>query len=370
MKGIRIALAAACALAAVLPAASASAAADPAASRGTLTGIAPLPAALRLAGAGPSWLVWYRSTAWNGRPTVVSGTVSVPAGRPPVGGWPVVSFGHGFGGVADACAPSRTGPSPWERTLQEALIGAGYAVAVTDYDGIGTPGESSIVDGPAEAYALIDIVRATRRLASASRTWVSIGYSLGGHAALWAGATAARYAPELRLAGTVGLAPFTQWQLQLSAPGSHDAQTPINPVEPFMGRTTPVTHPGFHPADWYTPRGRELIDLAGRICIDEMAAATAGVTRSDVYLDPGAASDRFTAMFAEEEVPLTGYTGPVRIFHGTDDVLPALLSEITIGQLAAAGVDVAYTPVPGADHLTLLPTVAPQVVTLVTTLTR
>src|SRR5947208_10712774 len=70
--------------------------------------VAALPAALRLAGAGRAWRVAYRSTSWNSRPTVVTGTITVPPGRPPAGGWTVVSFGHGFGGSADACAPSRT----------------------------------------------------------------------------------------------------------------------------------------------------------------------------------------------------------------------------------------------------------------------
>jgi hypothetical protein len=35
-----------------------------------------------------------------------------------------------------------------------------------------------------------------------------------------------------------------------------------------------------------------------------------------------------------------------------------VLSEITAGQLAAAGSDATYTPVPGAGHLILLPEVA------------
>jgi hypothetical protein len=90
---------------------------------GRLVSAAPLAADIRLAGASRAWHVAYRSTSWNGGLTVTTGTVTVPRGRPPSGGWPVVSFGHGFGGTADACAPSHTGPSPWERALQEALLG-------------------------------------------------------------------------------------------------------------------------------------------------------------------------------------------------------------------------------------------------------
>jgi hypothetical protein len=48
--------------------------------------------------------------------------------------------------------------------------------------------------------------------------------------------------------------------------------------------------------------------------------------------------------------------------HGESDALPAALTEITAGQLTDAGNDVRYTLVPGADHFTLLPTVAANLV--------
>src|SRR3954453_19167863 len=44
-------------------------------------------------------LVLYRSTGLNGKPIAVSGTVSVPKGRTPVGGWPVITWAHGTTGI-------------------------------------------------------------------------------------------------------------------------------------------------------------------------------------------------------------------------------------------------------------------------------
>ncbi|MBO3747742.1 hypothetical protein J5X84_16810 [Streptosporangiaceae bacterium NEAU-GS5] len=328
--------------------------------RGTIVRLAALPSALRLAGSGPSWRIWYLSTGWNNRPTVVSGTLSVPKGSAPAGGWPIVSFGHGFSGLADACAQSRTGPSPWERTLEETLIGAGYAVAVTDWEGTGTPGDSPGIEGHSEAYTTIDIVRAARHLAGLSRTWLSIGYSQGGHAALWASSLASAYAPELRLAGTIALAPVTQLGLLVTV--AQDPAAPLNPTVPYGGRAFTVTHSDFRPARWFTPRGLDLVDLAGRVCIDEMAATVAGVTNADALRDPPAAAAEFGRLYAPEEVPLTGYTRPVRILHGAADTLPMIFSQITAGQLAGAGVDATFEPVEGADHFTLLPTVAAKVV--------
>jgi hypothetical protein len=326
---------------------------------GRLVSAEPLPDELRLPGAGTAWRLRYTSTSWSGRATVVSGTLSLPPGRPPRHGWPVVSLAPGFGGTPDACAPSRAGVPPFALPFGQALLAAGYAVAVTDYEGIGTPGESSVVHGPAEAYSAIDIVRAARRLAAVSRVWAAVGYSLGGHAALWAGHLARRYAPELRHTGTVAIAATTQWTAQFAAPPFRDPAAPFSPIVPYMGRTLALTHPGeFRAADWFTPAGLDLVELAGRACVEEMAGTIAGVTNGAALRDPAAAADAFAALLAPHEVPIGRYREPVRLAHGTADTLPAVLSEITAGQLAAAGTDVEYTPVPGADHFTVLAAVA------------
>src|SRR3954471_3818077 len=54
-------------------------------------------------------LLLYSSTSTTGRAVPVSGVVSVPKGKAPKGGWPVVTWAHGTTGIADACAPSLTG---------------------------------------------------------------------------------------------------------------------------------------------------------------------------------------------------------------------------------------------------------------------
>jgi hypothetical protein len=330
--------------------------------QGTPIRLEPLPAVLRLAGAGQAWRVWYLSTAWNLRPTVVSGTLTVPAGTPPRGGWPVVAYAHGFGGTADQCAPSVLGPSPWERTLNETLLAGGYAIAATDYDGIGTPGESSVINGPSEAYAVTDIVRAARRVAPVSRDWLAVGYSLGGHAALWTGALADEYAPALRFEGTIALASFVQFPIQLAAERVSDPAAPVTPGTLYSGVTGPVTNPGiFRAADWFTPEGLQLVDLARQQCVGQLAADVANVTNGQVFKDPAAAEAEFAHLLAAQDVPIGRYREPVRMAHGTADQIPAAASALTAQQLAAAGTDVQYTPVAGADHFTLLPTVAAQV---------
>ena len=64
-----------------------------------------------LEGGAGNRLLLYRSRGLTGKATAVSGTLAVPKGRAPKGGWPLISWAHGTTGIADACAPSRGGGS-------------------------------------------------------------------------------------------------------------------------------------------------------------------------------------------------------------------------------------------------------------------
>src|SRR4051794_5193501 len=72
----------------------------------TLTGSAALKSA------GSNRVVLYSSVGIDGKPVAVSGTISLPKGKAPKGGWPVVTWAHGTTGLADRCAPSRAGSDP------------------------------------------------------------------------------------------------------------------------------------------------------------------------------------------------------------------------------------------------------------------
>jgi len=324
---------------------------------GTVVRVAPLADGLRLAGSGRSVRLWYRSTSWNGRSTVVTGTVDVPAGKPPRGGWPVVSYAHGATGVADTCAPSVTGHWVTEKVVLEALLADGYAIVATDYEGLGTPGPTFPSQGLSEAYNVIDIVRAARRIAPLSRSWVVAGHSMGGYAAFFTGATAAGYAPSLDHRGSIALAPVSQWRIQMSSPVSRDPYVPVDFNALYWATSASLRFPArFVPEQVFTPRGLELVELARTLCVPDLAPAVAGVTNGEVYRDPAASADLVADLMARDEVPITRYPRPVRIAQGVDDPLSALTA-ITVAQLTGAGNDVVYLPVEGADHLTL-PTVA------------
>ena len=105
----------------------------------------------------------YRSTSPTGAPIAVSGTVAVPKGNAPRGGWPVITWAHGTTGIADACAPSRANVlGGYDNPLLNRWLQAGYAVVRTDYEGLGTPGDHPYLIGVSEGRSVLDMVRAAR----------------------------------------------------------------------------------------------------------------------------------------------------------------------------------------------------------------
>lgn len=153
--------------------------------------------------------VVYRSTrSGDGAETEVSGSVFTPAGEAPEGGWPVISFGHGTTGIETACAPSVRRDLMGLSALAAGYTQAGYAVAITDYQGLGHTGVHPYLDNQTAGYNMIDAVRALQHvLPGVSSRWAAFGGSQGGGAAWAANELAASYAPELDLVGSASLTP-------------------------------------------------------------------------------------------------------------------------------------------------------------------
>ncbi|ROR89739.1 lipase family protein [Nocardioides aurantiacus] len=154
--------------------------------------------------------VMYVSTDRNGERIPVTGSVLTPrrAWSGP-GERPVVSFAVGTQGLGDQCAPSRqlNAGTEYEGGFVKGLLSRGYGIAVTDYEGLGTPGTHTYVSREVTGRATLDVVRAAQSLPAANLPDAGpvalTGYSQGGGATAAAGEIAASYAPELRLKGVV-----------------------------------------------------------------------------------------------------------------------------------------------------------------------
>ncbi len=152
--------------------------------------------------------IMYRSTDSQGQPTAVTGTVLVP-----VGAWhgegerPLVSYAVGTQGLGDQCAPSRqlAAGQEYEGIFIKGLLNRGYAVVVTDYEGLGTEGVHTYMNRASQGHAVLDAARAAQQLGMAglpANGPIAIaGYSQGGGASGSAAELAPTYAPELDLKG-------------------------------------------------------------------------------------------------------------------------------------------------------------------------
>ncbi|MCD2144592.1 lipase family protein [Gordonia paraffinivorans] len=147
--------------------------------------------------------VMYTSTGARNRPTPVTGSVLVP--RQPwkgKGDRPLVVVGSGTIGAGDQCAPSRLlrYGQAYEEMAIGVLLANGYAVAMTDYEGLGTPGDHPYLNRRSLGTSMIDMARVARNPrfgVSATAPVAFWGYSEGGFAAGSAAELAASYAPEL-----------------------------------------------------------------------------------------------------------------------------------------------------------------------------
>ena len=154
--------------------------------------------------------VLYKTTNRRGRAIAASGTVLVPdAPWVGLGTRPVIGYAPGTQGMADRCAPSRLFSEgiEYEGVGIEGLLQRGYAVAMPDYEGLGTVGVHTYMDRVSQGRATLDVVRAAQRLSGTGLTSSSpvgiMGYSQGGGAAASAAELAPSYAPDLKVRGAV-----------------------------------------------------------------------------------------------------------------------------------------------------------------------
>ena len=183
---------------------------------GTLLRQEPLPESLMLVNAAKSLRVLYTSTdGIDGKtPVAVSGAIYFPKGQAPAGGWPVIAWAHGTTGIADVCAPSWAPRSQRDTDYLNAWLAQGYAIAATDYQGLGTPGGHPHQIARSEAYSLLDSVRSARgEFRQLSNSVVIVGQSQGAHAALSAAFFIRAYAPEVGLKSTVATGVPGYWPL-------------------------------------------------------------------------------------------------------------------------------------------------------------
>ena len=327
---------------------------------GRLIWARPLTGPAALAGAASNELVLYRSIGVGGRPVAVSGTVSIPRGTPPPGGWPVISWDHGTTGIADQCAPSRdTAADPVHAYIAyvypqlEGWLRGGYAVVRTDFEGLGTPGVHPYLVGVSEARGTLDIVRAARRLApSLSARVIIAGHSQGGQAALWAASLATSWTPELAVRGTVAFAPASHLSAQLALLPSVTS-TGFGGVVSLIARGLDAADPALHVGSLLTPAAARLYPQTLTRCLPGLDRQNSfGALPGSAFFRSGAdLAPVRAALVAQVDPDHLNIRTPVLIEQGGSDttVFPAFTDQLA-AELGALSDPVTYHKYAGVEH--------------------
>jgi len=331
---------------------------------GDLIWARPLTDAAALPSAAQNVLVLYHSTSVGGKDVAVSGTVAIPKGTPPRGGWPIVSWAHGTTGLGADCAPSRdeaSGPAHSYLTLVEKMLDAwvarGYVVVQTDFEGLGAPGVHPYLIGVSEGRGVVDMVRAARRLDPQIGTrYVISGHSQGGQAALFAAAIAKDWAPELTPLGDVALAPashvlpYVQGLMKTTAPTLGFA------FMPYFLVGVAAADPAVQIDRILTPAAVAKVPDAQRLCIDALRAPGSWGTLvpADQFRSDADTAAFFRDLAANDPGPLK-IAMPTLLAQGTADTVVGPIATDLLGQqLCGNGVPLAYRTYDGVTHRGLL----------------
>lgn len=307
------------------------------------------------------WSITYTSTSATGTPITVSGTVIVPKGAN--ANTPVVGYAPGTHGLGDQCAPSRhlEAGDETEGLLIHQYGTRGYAVAVTDYEGIGTPGEHTYIAGRAEGNATLDAVRAAMRLPgtglSANAPVAVVGYSQGGHGAGWAAELASSYAPELQIkAFAVGAPPA---DLQVVA-DHNDGGDNVGLVM-AAGFGLDVTYPELELAPYLNDEGRAAFADIKDDCTDELSKY-AGHSLSDYTTTDVLNRPEWHARVVEQNLGTRNPTAPVLLYHSNgDEILPVQVSVDLRAKWCTGGVNVTFWRTDTGPHAVTAAAMSPAV---------
>lgn len=296
--------------------------------------------------------VMYATRDRTGSPIAVTGTLLVPP-LPWVGPGqrPAVGYAAGTQGMGDQCAPSRqlAAGSEYEGVFISGLLARGYAVAMTDYEGLGTRGTHTYMVRESQAHAVLDMVRAAQRLPGtglpAAGPVLLAGYSQGGGATAAAVELAPSYASDLKVKGAVaGAVPADLGAVATNLDGGLYSAFALYAV---AGQSAAY---GLDLGDYLNARGTSVIQAVERECVAESIAAHAFTRSSDLTKDGRsliqlAASEPFRSIIDDQRIGRLKPAVPVLVTHSVlDDVIPYAVGRRLARDWCARGATVAFSP--------------------------
>lgn len=318
----------------------------------------------------------YASTDAHGGPNVVSGSVLEPTAEwTGDGPRPLLVIAPGTQGAADNCAPSMTmhfgtAPPPPSRHF----LDLGWAVAITDYEGLGTPGAHTYLVREAQGHAVLDMARAAEELIGgfgsggfgsggigsggfgsdgAAETPVAVfGFSQGGAASAAAAEMAGDYAPEVNIravyaGGVPADLPSTAAEID-GSPLSGAMGYAIN------GLVAAYPEVGEEIDGMLNAEGRSFLDETATQCIGATLAMWGRRDSADFTVDGRSFAEHLgdgagpglRRAVGKQTLGTTAPGMPVFVTHNVeDDVIPVAGARRLVRDWCAAGANVTYSEV-------------------------
>ncbi|WP_337824649.1 lipase family protein [Amycolatopsis sp. A1MSW2902] len=342
--------------------------AAPAAASGAQPGtlVSATPTTLYLAPLVPlpakAWRVVYASRTATGEPVQVSGVVLAPSGAYP-GDRPLIGYAPGTQGLDTRCAASRmlSQGTEYEAPFIARMLAKGWAVAVPDYQGLGTPGSHPYVVGEALGRQTLDIVRAARALPGAVLSATGpvgiYGYSEGGEAAGAAIEQQPSYAPDIPLTGAaVGAAPADFQSVIKARDGSVMMFLILYALSGFG-----TAYPELKVDSYLNATGRDAMAGYRRSCIvDAIATSVPQSHRLSSYVTTNPLEQpAVKARMAENNLGARAPATEVLVGNArNDEVIPFDVMHNLYRQWCGLGVNARFDDIPLLDHFTGLPVFA------------
>ncbi len=302
-----------------------------------------------------AWRMLYRSTAAIGEPTAVSGTVLVPRGSTR-GPRPLIGYAVGTHGIGDGAAPSRllARGIEWEAGLIAMLLARGWAVAITDYQGLGTPGDHTYMVGRALGANVLDAMRAARELVGEELApggpAAIIGYSEGGAAAAWAAQLQPVYAPDVPLVAVAAGAAAANVE---SAGPTLDGSF-FSFFVAYGGIGYAAAYPELDLDSYLTPAARKGIASLRESSIVQAMLSGPRWVRMDELTQPNVlALPEWRRRLRENRLGTIAPTAPVLLHHARRDQIVSFSQSLALREdWRALGADVRlYVTRGGFDHI-------------------
>ncbi|GAA3209862.1 lipase family protein [Nonomuraea helvata] len=300
-----------------------------------------------------AWHLRYTSTSATGALNTVSGTLLVPKSGYPLGARPIIGYAVGSHGLGDQCAPSvsMSQGREAELALVSLFLLKGFAVAMTDYEGLGTPGPHTYMAGISQGHAVLDSIRAATRVSAAglsSGAPVAVmGYSQGGSSAGWAAQLQPSYAPELRLKGVAaGGVPA-----DLHAVADHLDGGPNFGLAAAAGVGLDAAYPELNLQADLNDRGRALLADAADDCVGDLGKL-AGLSFSDLSPVDLLNQPKWLVRLGQNRLGAVAPRVPMFLYHAQgDEIIPLAVGSTLRSEYCRAGVTVRWTALPAPDHV-------------------